>query len=260
MFNYTNQTIKSQQEGLKMAKNGNLDWRNNTVNNFIKNQSLKSLTTFFWALIQYGVSFKGINKSDQEVKNITELFVKECIERFSYLTTFQIEKAVKSQNFGNIGITVANLIECVEKSYSFETQRNNKLLEEELQRAKQKQLDAPQEKPLDRKEKVDFLRKGFYFWKSRGYVADLTGEIWEYAKEIAPNYKPSFSDKKHYLSVAKMSCCEYFFNKNKLKYGLVIRVAKDKKLLKSKEFKTLLCREYKELYLRDFFKRSKWIR
>lgn len=244
--------------GLKMAENNNLDWRVSTVKNFVKNQSVKSLITFFGALIQYGISFKGINKTDQEVKLIIELFVNECIERFQYLTIFQIEKSIKSQNFGDVGITVANLIECVEKSYSFETQKNNRLLEEQLQRERQKQLESPKEKPLDRKEKVDFLRKAFSFWKLRGYVADLTGEIWEYANEIAPNYKPTFSDKKRYLSVAKMSCCEYFFNKNKLKYGLVIRVAKDKKLLKSKEFKTALCSEYKELYLRDFFKRSKW--
>lgn len=249
---------KNETGGLKMAKNGNLDWRVSTVKNLVKNQNIESLIIFFGALIQYGISFKGINKTDQEVKLITEVFVKECIERFSYLTTLQIEKAVKSQNFGDVGITVANLVECVEKSYSFEVQKNNRLLEEQLQRDGQKQLESPKERPLDRKEKIDFLRKAFDFWKLRGYVADLTGEIWEYANEIAPNYKPTFSDKKHYFSVAKMSCCEYFFNKNKLKYGLVIRVAKDKQLLKSKEFKQVIRQEYKEQYLQDFFKRSKW--
>lgn len=244
--------------GLKMANTDNLDWRNNVVKNMVKNQSPKSLITFFMALIQYGISFKGINKTDQEVKLITELFAKECIERFSFLTIFQIEKAIKNQNFGDVGITVANLIGCVEKSYSFETQKNNRLLEEQLQQERLKQLGAPQEKLLDRKEKVEFLKNAFNFWKLRGYVADLTGEIWEYAKEISPNYKPTFSEKKRYLFSAKNSCYEYFFNKNKLKYGLVIRVAKDTKLLASKEFKTSLRQQYKEMYLRDFFKKCNW--
>lgn len=233
-------------------------WQMQKVESFIKNTASQNLEKFVTNLVNCGCVFKGQNKSEKDVKIITQVFINELKKRFKYLTTSQIKTAIENQNYGEYGITVEGLVKCIEKTYSFEEQKNNRLLEEYLQKEYQKQLAPPKEHLLSRKEKVDFLRKGFDFWKKRGYVADLTGEIWEYANEIAPNYEPSFSDKKKYILQAKQSAYEYFFEKNKFKYRLAIKVCKDKELLKSNEFKIVLRHQYKEMYLRDFFKRSKW--
>lgn len=233
-------------------------WQIQTVERLIKNTTLQNLENFVTNLINCGCVFKGQNKSEKDVKIIAQVFINELKKRFSYLTTSQIKIAIENQNYGEYGITVEGLVKCIEKTYSFEEQKNNRQLEEQTQKEYQKQLAPPKEHLLTRKEKVDFLRKGFDFWKKRGYVADLDGDLYKFTKEIAPNYEPSFSDKKKYILQAKQSTYEYFFEKNKFKYRLAIRVCKDKELLKSNEFKIVFRHQYKEMYLRDFFKRSKW--
>lgn len=229
-------------------------WQVQMVKKLVKNQSDQELESFIFALINYGCNYTGQNKTEEDIAMITKVFANELKIKFNYLTTSQIEIAIKQQDFGEHGITARNLVKCVADYYPAEKQKENRVIEKQLQITPPK----TEEKILDRKAKVEFLKKAFNFWKLRGYVADLTGEIWEYAKEISPNYKPTFSEKKRYLFSAKNSCYEYFFNKNKLKYGLVIRVAKDTKLLASKEFKTSLRQQYKEMYLRDFFKKCNW--
>lgn len=245
--------------GLKMANAGVFDWKESWVNSLVKNYSKEFLIEKFRGLVLYGLTFKSINKTEEEVDLITDVFVNECFYRFKYLSISQIEDAIRSCGFGEYGVTAEGLVKCVESCCPFELQKKNRDIEQQIEiETKTKLLQTPQERPLDRKEKIKFLRQGFDFWKKRGYVADIDGDLYNYARELTPQYAPTFADKKKYVQQARMSCYEFFFEKDKFKYQLLFRVEQDKKLLSSKRFKDYLRKQYKEMWLRDFFKRSKW--
>lgn len=231
-------------------------WQSEMVSKMIKNLNTEELTNFALQMVNYGCILKGQNKSEKDVKIIAQVFISEAKRRFAYLTTSQIELALKDSDFGEYGITAEGMLKSVVKYYPIEKQKQNADIERQINTEVLPQLPAPKE--LDKKEKIKWLRKGFDFWKIRGYVCDIDGDLFKFARELTPQYTPSFSDKKKYVKQARISCYEYFFEKDKFKYQLLLRVEYDKKLLSSKKFKDYLRKQYKEMWLRDYYKRSKW--
>lgn len=230
-------------------------WQQQQIELLIKNQKNIDLQGQFRSLIAYGIVYKGQNKTDEELDLITAVFTSAVKEKFPYLTAKQIEIALKKQDFGSYGITVENLIKCIASYYPPEKQKEQKNLEQQTLNY----LNNKNEKPamyetFTQQEKKDFLIQAKNFYLKFGYIGDIGGYVWKFANEYS--YKPSLTDRKKYLINAKNSSAIHFCKKYKFKYKATYKVLKDKGLLHSQEWKTFLRIEYKEFWLRDFFKRT----
>ncbi|MBQ9253271.1 MAG: hypothetical protein IJ180_00685 [Bacteroidales bacterium] len=229
--------------------------KQNIIVNLVKNQQDVNFYSFAFGLITYGLVFKGQDKTDDEKKLICEVFCKECKERFPYLTVKQIELAVKHNKYGEYGITVEGLINCIDNYYSTSTKVENKRLEEEFNKPETPKLQLPES--ID--EKNSFLKRAFQYWKQCGHVHDISGQIWDYSQELYGNkYQPSIEDRRRYLLNAKEECYNWFVYKDKFKWRTPLKVRRDKSFCRSRPFLSRLKSEYREFYLRDFFKRCNW--
>lgn len=232
-------------------------WQEKNIKLLVKNQTTFELQQQFKSLIAYGIVYKGQNKTDNEIDLLTNIFTLKVQEKFPYLTSKQVEIALKNSDFGEYGITVENLIKCVAKYYPADKQKEQYNIEKTLkidsQSRKEKTL---KDEVFTDKEKRDFLKDANNFFAKCRYVGDVGGYVWKFAREwaIANNYITNFADRRRYLNLAKQASAVYFTKKYKFKYKSVYKVLKDKAFMKSEEWLLNLKLEYREYWLRDFFK------
>lgn len=233
------------------------NWQRQNIKLLVKNQTTFDLQQTFKPIIAYGIVYKGQNKTDNELDLLTNIFTLKVQEKFPYLTSKQVEIALKNSDFGDYGITVENLVKCVDKYYPADKQKEQRSIEKTLQTDDQSRKEKTLKKEVfTDQEKIDFLKDANEFFAKCKYVGDVGGYVWKFAREWATqnNYKPAFADRRRYLNLAKQASAVYFTKKYKFKYKTAYKVLKDKALMKSEEWLLNLKLEFREYWLREFFK------
>lgn len=218
------------------------------------NLSSAELMKFLINQIELATMWRGINKTDDEIKVIALAVGEEIKNRFAYLTKENIATYFKIYKYGkdfNNTICPDGLISCLEKAnYVFE-QNNNKAIINT-------QLPPKRAGELTREEKIEIIQSGFKQWKRYGAVDDLNGAIWNCLQSFPLKFRQTREQQKQAIRKAKEDCEDYFYFKYHFKFRRKEQVGRDRQFIRTQEYRRMLKSRFREYWLRDFYEQTKW--